>query len=345
MIKVLIVDDSIFMRKVLTEGLSRNPEINVVGSAADPYEAREKILDLNPDVVTLDIEMPRMDGLSFLLKLMKYHPMPVVILSSMTPANSVIAIKALEIGAAEVLCKPSGNTSPSQLQLVLINSIRAAYNSKIFKNDFYSAQNTVTYKGSNAEANPVNPGRVIAIGASTGGTKAIQQLLIQIPSNVPAIVIAQHMPEGFTGPFARRLDEQCRLKVVEASDGEALSPGTAYIAPGNRHLTIEGPKGAPRIRLKDGPRVFHQRPSVDVLFQSVARTAGADAVGVLLTGMGEDGARGLLEMRKASAHTIAQDETTCAVFGMPRVAIGLGAAVEVLPIHKIPESILKAVST
>jgi two-component system chemotaxis response regulator CheB len=340
MIKVLIVDDSAVVRKVMTEELSRFQDIEVVGTAIDPYVARDKIVKLRPDVITLDLEMPRMDGLSFLAKLMKHYPMPVVVLSSLTPKNSQNALKALDLGAIEVLCKPGAAYSTKVISQSLAQAIRTAVVARIDVKPVKSDLPVATAQLSSLLTQTTH--KVIAIGASTGGTKAIEAVLSGMPATSPGVVIVQHMPENFTTSFARRLNEICQMEVREACDDDRVVPGTALIAPGNRHMLLYRRGGTYLVNIKNGPRVHYQRPSVDVLFQSVAKNAGKNAVGVLLTGMGADGAKALLAMRQNGAHTIAQDEKTCVVFGMPKEAIKLEAADEVVPLSKISWTIIEA---
>jgi len=348
MIKVLIVDDSAIVRKILTKELSMYRDIEIVGSAVDPYVARDKIVKLKPDVITLDLEMPRMDGLSFLAKLMKHYPMPVVILSSLTPKNSENALKALDLGAVEVLCKPGGAYSTSEVSKSLANAIRMAASSRInvrrekLQPQPQAAHPPAQPKPALSDFRMQTTNKVIAIGASTGGTKAIETILKKIPPSSPGIVIVQHMPEKFTTAFAKRLNDICQIEVREAMDNDSVITGLALIAPGNNHMLLYRSGGNYIVKIKYGPPVHYQRPSVNVLFQSVAKHAGSNAVGVLLTGMGADGATGLLAMHDTGAHTIAQDESTSVVFGMPKEAIKIGAADEVVPLHNISEHIISA---
>ncbi|HON59311.1 MAG TPA: chemotaxis response regulator protein-glutamate methylesterase [Smithella sp.] len=342
MIRVLVVDDSALVRKVLTEELSRHRDIEVVGSAIDPYVARDKIVRLKPHVITLDLEMPRMDGLSFLAKLMKYYPLPVVVVSSLTPQNSQNAIRALQLGAVEVICKPGSSLSAPDISKTLVKAVRAAARAKVTK---------VLSEGLKEEGPaltqkvPMNTThKVIAMGASTGGTIAIEKILMNMPVNIPGIVVVQHMPEFFTASFADRLNNVCKIEVREARDGDQVAAGVALIAPGGKHMLLERSGAFYQVRIKDGPMVHHQRPSVDVLFHSVAKHAAANAIGILLTGMGADGAEGLLAMKQNSAFTIAQDEATSVVYGMPGEAVKMGAADEVLPLTEIPERIIKLLS-
>ena len=339
MIRVLIVDDSAVVRQVLREQLSKYEDIEVVGDATDPYVARDKIVNLHPDVITLDVEMPRMDGLSFLAKLMKHFPMPVVMVSSLTPENSEMALRALELGAIEVVPKPGSTYSIPDVDKRLVRAIRAAASARVKKplpTDACAVKPTAAYKGIETTH------KVIAIGASTGGTIAIEAVLTQFPRNAPGTVVTQHMPELFTATFAKRLNGNCEIEVREAQDGDPVVPGVALIAPGDKHLLLQVSGARYYARVKDGPQVHHQRPSVDVLFQSVARSAGKNAVGAILTGMGADGAKGLLEMHDKGAHTIAQNSETCVVFGMPREAIALGSADQVLPLGQVANGILAA---
>ncbi|MGA2740386.1 MAG: chemotaxis response regulator protein-glutamate methylesterase [Bryobacteraceae bacterium] len=339
-IRVLIVDDSAIVRKILTEALSGQPDLEVVGTAPDPYIARDKILALQPDVLTLDIEMPRMDGLTFLKKLMHFHPMPVIVISSLTQASCQIAMQALSLGAVEVLAKPGGPYSVGELRLELAAKIRAAASSHVHP----PAQTTAAAKPARLAATQWTPSTVIAIGASTGGTEAIAEVLPRLPQGVPGIVITQHIPAGFSRAFAARLNQMCAFEVKEAEDGDTLCSGRALVAPGDFHMLLRKNGDGYRVSVKTGPRICYQRPSVDVMFSSVADAAGAHAVGVLLTGMGSDGAQGLLKMRQAGARTMAQDEATCVVFGMPREAIRAGAAGRVVSLPGIPQAILSAIA-
>lgn len=337
-IRVLIVDDSAIVRRILSEALAGEPDIEVAGTAPDPYIARDKILALQPDVLTLDIEMPRMDGLSFLKKLMHFHPLPAVIISSLTQPSCHAAIQALEFGAVEVLAKPGGPYSVGELSRTLAPKIRAAAAARLGRQP---TRPVGTEAAPPALALPrLDVETVIAIGASTGGTEAIAAVLAQLPESSPGVVIAQHIPAQFSRAFAHRLNTMSKLSVKEAEDGDMLRPGCALVAPGDFHMVLRKRAGGYCVNVKTGPKVCYQRPSVDVLFLSVAETAGAGSVGVLLTGMGADGAKGLLQMRQAGARTIAQDEASCVVYGMPREAAELGAAGRILPLREIPEAML-----
>ncbi len=341
MIKVLIVDDSAVVRKILSEELSRYEDIDIVGTAVDPYVARDKIVKLKPDVITLDLEMPRMDGLSFLSKLMKHFPLPVIVLSSLTPKNSETAMKALDLGAVDVLCKTGSAYSTQDVSLSLVQAIRAASKARVAPRPTTSAdkQERVRLSGSLLTK---TTHKVIAIGASTGGTKAIEAVLAAMPAGSPGTVIVQHMPETFTKTFADRLNSLCQMEVREARDNDHVVPGLALIAPGNHHMVLHRSGGNYLVRIKGGPRVHYQRPSVDVLFHSVAKHAGRNAVGVILTGMCADVAKGMLAMRETGAHNMAQDEDSCVVFGMPKEAIKAGAVEEILPLPRIPGAIVSA---
>jgi two-component system chemotaxis response regulator CheB len=343
LIKVLVVDDSALVRKILMEELSRYGDIEVVGGAVDPYVARDKIVRLKPDVITLDLEMPRMDGLSFLAKLMKFYPLPVVVVSSLTPQNSENAIKALQLGAVEVICKPGSSLSAPDISKTLIKAVRAAAKAKVSSSALPLARRDEEY--SPIQKMPIHTThKVIAIGASTGGTIAIEKILLKMPSNSPGMVVVQHMPEYFTASFAERLNKVCKIEVREAKDGDNVAAGLVLIAPGGKHMLLERSGAFYQVRIKNGPMVHHQRPSVDVLFHSVAKHAGANAIGVLLTGMGADGAEGLLAMKQSHAYTIAQDEATSVVYGMPGEAVKIGGACDVVPLTQIPEKIIKFLS-
>jgi two-component system, chemotaxis family, protein-glutamate methylesterase/glutaminase len=331
-IRVLIVDDSAIVRKMLAEALASEPDLEVVGTAPDPYVARDKILNLRPDVLTLDLEMPRMDGLTFLKKLMRFHPLPVIVISSLAQSSSQIALEALQCGAVEVLAKPGGPYSVGELKQDLPQKVRAAARARIGQGKPQLAAPApaapLVFSGAASST-------VIAIGASTGGTEAIRELLAGLPANMPGIVIVQHIPPVFSLAFANRLNDLCKLRVKEAVDGDRVVSGVVLVAPGNFHMTLRSAAGEYRVTVQAGPRVCYQRPSVDVLFESVAEVAKGDAIGAILTGMGSDGARGMLQMKRAGARTIAQDEASCVVFGMPQEAIRMGAVDRVLPLHRM----------
>jgi two-component system chemotaxis response regulator CheB len=337
-IRVLIVDDSAIVRKILSEALSEEPDIEIVGTAPDPYVARDKIVSLAPDVLTLDIEMPRMDGLTFLRKLMQFHPMPVVVISSLAQSSCRIAVKALETGAVEVLAKPGGPYSVGELRHGLAQKVRAAAAARVRR----QTQEPPRPPAPSPQPSTLPPETIVAIGASTGGTEAIAAVLHRLPASTPATLIAQHIPPEFSRAFANRLNETCAMQVKEAEDGDTLRPGLALVAPGDFHLVARKSGGRAFVNVKTGPRVCYQRPSVDVLFHSVAEAAGPKAVGVLLSGMGNDGAQGLLRMRQAGARTIAQDEASCVVFGMPREAIAIGAAEQVVSLRSVADALLAA---
>jgi two-component system, chemotaxis family, protein-glutamate methylesterase/glutaminase len=338
-IRVLVVDDSAVVRRVLSDALSAAAGIEVVGTAADPYAAREKIASLKPDVLTLDIEMPRMDGLTFLEKLMAAHPMPVVVVSSLTPASSPMAFRALELGAVGVVCKPGSQFSIPDVARDIVHQVRAAFLAKVRAP---SARRVAPVR---AEQSFVTTRKILAIGASTGGPRAIEDVLSALPPAGPGTVIVQHMPAQFTAEFAKRLNGLCAMRVAEATDGEEVLAGKALIAPGGRHMLLQRVGATYVVRLKDMPAVNHHRPSVDVMMHSVAKAAGANAVGVILTGMGSDGAKGLLAMRQAGAHTIAQDEETSIVYGMPKEAAAQGGASEILPLERIARAACAAVAS
>jgi two-component system, chemotaxis family, protein-glutamate methylesterase/glutaminase len=333
-IKVLVVDDSAVVRQILQSALSADPEIEVVGTAPDPFVARDLIVQRRPDVVTLDVEMPRMDGITFLRKLMHYFPLPVIVVSSLTPEGSGLALEALASGAVEVMCKPGAAFTVGDMGEELVEKVKIAAYAKVQQIDRAA-------RGSAASALGRTTNKVIAMGASTGGTVALESILSRMPVDAPGIVIAQHMPAMFTKQFAARMNQVSEMEVREAADGDSVVPGVALIAPGDYHMLLKRSGARYFVAVKSGPMVHRQRPAVEVLFRSVARAAGGNAVGVLLTGMGTDGAQGLLEMRQAGASTIAQDEASSVVFGMPRAAIELGGAERVLGLSKIPEEVLR----
>jgi len=338
LIKVVVVDDSAIVRKIFTEELSKNNDIEVVGTAPDPYVARDKIIQLKPDVITLDIEMPRMDGITFLKKLMKHFPLPVIIVSSLTPKGSALALEAMDSGAVEVIAKPGGSFSVGEMGMQLADKIRAAAQARPVRRAAVAGPAGPATLASRALAETTN--KIVAIGASTGGTEALKEVLIRMPPNSPGILVVQHMPANFTRAFADRLNGLCKINVREAKDNESAVPGTCLIAPGNYHMLLKRSGARYFVQIKTGPMVHHQRPAVDVLFNSTAQYAGANAVGVILTGMGADGADGLYKMKQAGARTIAQDEATSVVFGMPKEAIKKGAADRVLPLPHISQGIL-----
>lgn len=350
-IRVLIVDDSALVRQVLTGILDSDPGIEVVGVASDPYAAREKIKQLNPDVLTLDVEMPRMDGITFLRNLMRLRPMPVVMVSSLTERGADVTLNALEIGAVDFITKPKLDIQAGLegYAETLIEKVRIAAGARPKP---YGPERNTPAAIQRYSADAVIPRRsaaeqfrtthgLIAIGASTGGTEAIKEVLMRLPADAPAVVITQHIPAEFSLPFARRMNGVSALSVCQAEDGQPILPGHAYVAPGGRHLLVERSGARFHCRIDDGPPVNRHRPSVDVLFRSVAQTAGINAIGVLLTGMGDDGARGLLELNQAGARTLAQDEATSVVWGMPGEAVGLGAVDEVVPLGLVAERILR----
>ena len=336
-IKVLIIDDSAMVRKIFTQELAKDPEIVVVGSAPDPFIGRDKIVELKPDVLILDIEMPRMDGLTFLEKLMTHQPRPVIIVSSLAKKGCDVALRALELGAAEVMSKPGESYSVGDMSEQLAEKIKAVAKIKplrLLSNVNFSTPSRNIQK-SNAMIKTTN--KIIAIGASTGGTEALKEVLTALPGNMPPIVIVQHMPQYFTKSFADRLNTLCSLEVKEAENGDLATPGKVLIAPGNKHMVLKRSGASYYVEIKDGPLVHHQRPAVEVLFQSVAKYAGSNSIGVILTGMGKDGAKGLLEMRNNGAYTIAQDEASCIVFGMPKEAIAMGGVMKIESLKKIPQ--------
>jgi two-component system chemotaxis response regulator CheB len=337
-IRVLIVDDSAIVRQVLVNELGRVADIEVVGTAPDPYVARDKIVQLSPDVILLDVEMPRMDGITFLRKLMRYHPVPVIIVSSLTEAGGKLALEAMDAGAVEVMCKPGSAYSVADMSAMLADKIRAAAWAKNRLKPV--AERAAVAAPTSRLAMTATTNKILAIGASTGGTQAIEAVLTRFPADAPGTVIVQHMPEHFTASFADRLNGLCDIEVREAKHNDSVTPGVALIAPGNHHMLLRRSGARYYVEVRDGPLVCRQRPSVEVLFKSVAQYAGANAVGAILTGMGADGADGLKLMREAGAHTMAQDERTSVVFGMPKEAIARGGACEVLPLDRMAEALL-----
>jgi len=337
--RVLVVDDSVVVREIFVRELSRDPDIEVIATAPDPYVARDKIVQLRPDVVTLDIEMPRMDGLTFLRKLMVHYPLPVIIVSSLTRRGGALAVEALEAGAVEVMCKPGAAYSVGDMTVELIDKVKAAARVKVGRLPA-GAGHVRSGQSAPRLAMTQSSNTVLAIGASTGGTEALQTLLTAMPANAPPTVIVQHMPEHFTRSFADRLNQLCATQVKEAENGDRLGPGCVLIAPGNYHMLLRRSGPAYSVQIKSGPLVCRHRPSVDVLFKSVARCAGHHGVGIIMTGMGSDGAQGLLEMKQHGAQTVAQDQASCVVFGMPKEAIGLGAADHVVPLDKMAAKVL-----
>jgi len=363
-ITVVVVDDSALVRSMLTEIINRQPDMECIGAASDPFVAREMIRNLNPDVITLDVEMPRMDGLDFLSKLMRLRPMPVVMVSTLTERGAEVTLKALELGAVDFVSKPKIGVVDGLRQLSddITDKIRVASKARIHRLATSAAPAAsptggvptsaarATPGASPAAPKPLNTGsyslgrlsteKLIFIGASTGGTEATKEVLLSLPADAPGVVITQHMPPGFTRNYAARLDGLCKIRVKEASDGERILPGHAYIAPGGLHLSVERSGANYIARVQDGDPVNRHKPSVEVLFKSAARVAGPNAIGIMLTGMGADGAKAMREMRDAGAYCVAQDEASCVVFGMPREAIAAGAVQEVLPLNKIAQHVL-----
>lgn len=342
MIKILIIDDSAVVRQILSRELSKISEFQIIGTAPDPYIARDKIVHLRPDVLTLDIEMPRMDGITFLGKLMKSYPLPTIVISSLTPQGGTVAMEALAAGAVDVICKPGASYTVGDMMPLLVEKIRAAAcaDFEVLKKLRARSSEAVLPK----QALTKTTHKIIAIGASTGGTTAIETVLRRMPENSPGMVIVQHMPERFTASFAQRLNTLCAIEVREASNNDSVVSGTALIAPGNYHTIVKRSGARYFVEVKDGPPAYHQRPSVEVLFNSVAKYVGANAVGIILTGMGADGARGLRAMREAGARTIAQDEKTSVVWGMPGEAVKIGAAEKVLPLDRIADSAIEMIA-
>jgi len=352
-IRVLVVDDSAVVRQSLTSILESDSQIEVMGTAADPLIAVKKIMKEVPDVITLDIEMPRMDGLTFLRKIMSQHPIPVVVISSLTSQGTEVAMKALEYGASEIIGKPAMNAAQffNESKIMLCDAVKAASQAKLSRLKIVSTPTVelvkpkysadIILEKASLKSRIVDTEKIIVLGASTGGTEAIRLLLRNLPSRMPGIAIVQHMPEGFTKSFANSLNANSVLEVKEAEDGDRLYQGRVLIAPGNHHMLLKRTGKEYSVEVKEGPLVNRHRPSVDVLFRSAARYAAQNATGILLTGMGADGAKGLLELKEAGANTIAQDQQTSVVFGMPKEAIKLGAADEILGIDAIAPFLIK----
>ncbi|GJL75911.1 MAG TPA: chemotaxis response regulator protein-glutamate methylesterase [Nitrosomonas nitrosa] len=343
-IRVLIVDDSALVRKILTEIINSQADMEVIGTAPDPLIAREMIREMNPDVLTLDVEMPKMDGLDFLEKLMRLRPMPVLMISTLTERGSEVTFRALELGAVDFLAKPKIDIASGLQEYTdqIANKLRVAKQARIKRHTLAKQFNTVTKN----EMFPILPKRIastekiIIVGASTGGTEALKDFLIQLPPDCPGILIAQHMPETFTKSFADRLNKLCKIKVVEAQGDERVLPGHAFIAPGHSHLLLKRSGANYITELSRGEPVNRHRPSVDVLFRSAAKIAGKNAIGVIMTGMGKDGALGMLEMHEAGAYNFAQDEATCVVYGMPREAVIVGGVDEIIPLQDMAKKVL-----
>lgn len=339
LIKVLVIDDSAAVCAVLTSILASDPRLEVVGQAADPYEAREKIKFLNPDVLTLDIEMPRMDGITFLKNLMRLHPMPVVMISTLTQRGADKTLESLEIGAVDYLGKPecASNETLNDYATQIVRKVCAAAhaNVKTLSHQQWHESQRLSLKGATVQFN-----KVCVIGASTGGTEAIREVLIRLPEKTPPILLAQHIPEAFSESFAKRLDSCCAIKVLQANDGMKIEPNTAYLAPGNDHLVVQRKDNGLYCKLLRSEPVNRHRPSVDMLFNSVAEVCGKSAIGVLLTGMGRDGAKGLLNLKQQGAYTVIQDEATSVVWGMPGTAAALNAADDMLPLDQISLALL-----
>jgi len=349
-IRVLIVDDSASVRATLSEILSSDPEIEVMGAASDPYTAARRIQDEVPDVITLDVEMPRMDGLTFLRKLMSQRPLPVVMCSSLVEEGSQVLMDALEAGAVDAILKPrlGSRAALMESRVRICEAVKGAAAARVGLRVPRPAQAPAPKLTADAVLAPPSPRalvgtteKVVCIGASTGGTESLRVVLEALPADCPGIVVVQHMPETFTASFARRLDGLCRVSVKEAADGDFVTRGRVLIAPGNRHTLLARSGARYRVEVTDGPLVTRHRPSVDVLFRSAAAAAAGNAVGVIMTGMGDDGAQGLLEMRQAGAATVAEHESTCIVYGMPKVAVERGAAREVVPLERIAGEILR----
>jgi two-component system, chemotaxis family, protein-glutamate methylesterase/glutaminase len=351
--RVVVVDDSALVRGLLAEIINRQTDMCCVGAAADPLVAREMIRNLNPDVITLDIEMPRMDGLDFLSRLMRLRPMPVVMVSTLTERGADVTLKALELGAVDFVAKPKIGVADGlrQLGADITEKIRTAARARVSRLDAAPAAGTASGNATATKPSPMaslgrlSTEKIIFLGASTGGTEATREVLTELPADCPAVMITQHMPPGFTKSYAARLDGLCRIRVAEARDGERVLPGHAYIAPGGFHLSVERSGANYVARVVDGEPVNRHKPSVEVLFDSAARVVGRNALGVMLTGMGADGARAMKTMRDAGSFNLVQDEASCVVFGMPREAIAHGAANEVLPLNRIAPRLLEWLRT
>lgn len=341
-IRVLVIDDSALIRQILTQGLSLDPQIEVVGSAIDPYIARDKIVQLRPDVLTLDVEMPRMDGVEFLRKLMPQYPLPVVMVSSLTQRGKQITIEALEAGAVDFVSKPTSNVAQGMNNMLseLRKKVKTAAGANVshWKNKTPSQPSTTATISSRALAESTD--KVIAIGASTGGTEALKKVVCKFPATAPGVVIVQHMPPGFTKMFAERLNQLCAMEVKEAETGDRIRSGRILIAPGAKQLEVTRSGGMYQVRCEPGEKVSGHCPSVDVMMQSVAKNVGSNAIGVMLTGMGSDGAEGMLAMKNAGARNLAQDEASCVVFGMPKVAYEKGGAEKLVPLENIATKVI-----
>ncbi len=351
-IKVLVVDDSAVVRQSLSEIINNEPDMILIGTAADPIIAATKIAKERPDVITLDVEMPRMDGLTFLQNIMSQHPIPVVICSSLTEKGAPTTLKALQLGAVEIVNKPRSGARQffEESKIRICDAIRAASIARLRRNSDFSLNVEPKLTADVILSRPTlstekldTTQKVVVVGASTGGTEALRVFLQALPYDAPGVVIVQHMPEHFTAAFAKRLDGICKVTVKEAQENDTVIQGRALIAPGNLHVLLKRSGARYYVTLKDGPLVSRHRPSVDVLFRSTARYAGSNAVGLILTGMGDDGARGMLEMKQSGAYNIAQDEATCIVFGMPNEAIKHGAVDKVLPLEECARAVLRAV--
>ena len=340
--RVVVVDDSALVRGLLAEIINRQADMQCVGAASDPYAAREMIRNLDPDVITLDVEMPRMDGIDFLGKLMRLRPMPVLMVSTLTERGAEVTLRALELGAVDFVAKPKLGVADGLQALAedIAEKIRIAARAQV-RRAGAPRDDTAVHEAPAPSLGRLSTEKLIFIGASTGGTEATKELLLGLPSDAPAVLITQHMPPGFTASYAARLDGLCRLRVKEAADGERVLPGHAYIAPGGLHLAVERSGANYIARVREGEPVNRHKPSVEVLFRSAAQVVGPNAFGVMLTGMGADGAKAMREMRDAGSHNLCQDEASCVVFGMPREAIAAGAAHEVLPLQRIAARLIE----